>query len=48
MVEKLKIAAQKLLDLAHRDLEEMHVLFERDLYYGSVNRAYYAIFKSWL
>jgi hypothetical protein len=46
MVEKLKIAAQKLLDLAHRDLEEMQVLFERDPYYGSVNRAYYAIFHA--
>lgn len=46
MVEKYKIAAQKLIDLAHRDLEEMQVLFERDLYYGSVSRAYYAIFHA--
>jgi len=46
MVEKYKIAAQKLPDLARRDLEEMQVLFERDLYYGSVNRAYYAIFHA--
>lgn len=46
MVEKFKTAALKLLDLARRDLEEMQVLFERDLYYGSVNRAYYAIFHA--
>jgi len=46
MDEKHKLAVQKLLDLARRELEEMSVLFERDLYFGSVNRAYYAVFHA--
>jgi uncharacterized protein (UPF0332 family) len=36
----------KLIEVAKRDLTEMKTLFENQLYYGALNRAYYAMFHA--
>ncbi len=42
----LKEDALKLLSRSKENLLEMHTLLENDLYFGAVNRAYYAIFHA--
>jgi uncharacterized protein (UPF0332 family) len=38
--------ARELISVSRRDLQEMERLRSFDLYYGTVNRAYYAIFHA--
>ncbi|MFQ5637160.1 MAG: HEPN domain-containing protein [bacterium] len=42
----LKKEALKLIARAHENVTEMNVLLVRSLYFGAVNRAYYAIFHA--
>jgi uncharacterized protein (UPF0332 family) len=42
----LKEESLKLIARAKENIIEMNVLLERSLYFGAVNRAYYAIFHS--
>jgi uncharacterized protein (UPF0332 family) len=46
MEEKRQVNSNKLMDVAKRNLDEMRTMFENRHYYGTVNRAYYAMFHA--
>ncbi len=46
MEEKRRINGNKLIEVAKRNLAEMRTMFENRHYYGTVNRAYYAMFHA--
>jgi uncharacterized protein (UPF0332 family) len=46
MEEKQRVNGAKLIDVAKRNLSEMRTMFENRHYYGTVNRAYYAMFHA--
>jgi len=46
MEEKRRVNCLKLIEVAKRNLAEMRSMFENRHYYGTVNRAYYAMFHA--
>ncbi len=46
MDKKRKSNGNKLIEIAKRNLSEMRAMFESRHYYGTVNRAYYAMFQA--
>jgi uncharacterized protein (UPF0332 family) len=46
MEEKWRVNAEKLIDVAKRNLAEMRTMFENRHYYGTVNRTYYSMFHA--
>lgn len=46
MEEKRRVNGNKLMEVAKRNLAEMTTMFENRHYYGTVNRAYYAMFHA--
>jgi uncharacterized protein (UPF0332 family) len=46
MEEKRKVNGNKLITVAKRNLAEMRSMFENRHYYGTINRAYYAMFHA--
>jgi hypothetical protein len=46
MEEKRRVNGNKLIDVAKRNLDEMRTMFANQHYYGTVNRAYYAMFHA--
>ncbi len=46
MEEKRRVNCAKIIDVAKRNLDEMRSMFASRHYYGTVNRAYYAMFHA--
>lgn len=46
MEEKRRVNGNKLMEVSRRNLDEMRTMLKNGHYYGTVNRAYYAMFHA--